>query len=101
MGKDEYFQDSNIVWLKHDQRLDDTFLNYIYEVTEWTGIEGSTIKRLYNDSILRTNIKLPSIKEQREIGKYFRCFDNIIDLNQEKCYFLEKIKSAFLQNLFI
>ncbi|MHC3838213.1 restriction endonuclease subunit S, partial [Streptococcus thermophilus] len=25
-GEDEYFQDSNIVWLKHDNRLDNKFL---------------------------------------------------------------------------
>ena len=29
-GKDEYFQDSNIVWLKHDNQLDNQFLKQFY-----------------------------------------------------------------------
>ena len=57
-GKNEYFQDSNIVWLNHDDRLDDAFLKCFYSVVKWAGIEGSTIKRLYNDNILNTVIEM-------------------------------------------
>ena len=100
-GKDEYFQDSNIVWLKHDKRLDDTFLKYIYEVVEWAGIEGSTIKRLYNDNILKTEIKLPSIKEQTVIGTYFTQLDNLITLNKSKLEKLKNIKKSMLEKMFV
>lgn len=51
-GNNEYFQDSNIVWLNHDERLSNPFLKCFYSVVKWAGIEGSTIKRLYNDNIL-------------------------------------------------
>lgn len=87
-GKDEYFQDSNIVWLKHDKRIENDFLKYIYEIVEWAGIEGSTIKRLYNDNILKTEIKLPSINEQKRIGTFFASIDNLITLHQRECKFL-------------
>ncbi|MDN6250551.1 MAG: restriction endonuclease subunit S, partial [Tetragenococcus koreensis] len=60
-GKDEYFQDSNIVWLKHDNRLENTFLKQFYSIVKWQGLEGSTIKRLYNKNILNTKINVPSI----------------------------------------
>ena len=41
-GKDEYYQDSNIVWLKHENDLDNSFLKVLYGVIEWS-CEGSTI----------------------------------------------------------
>lgn len=44
-GEDEYFQDSNIVWLKHGDEIDNSFLKILYSVVEWS-CEGSTIKRL-------------------------------------------------------
>ena len=28
-GEEAYFQDSNIVWFKHDERIDNTFLKCI------------------------------------------------------------------------
>lgn len=91
-GKNEYFQDSNIVWLNHDERLSNTFLKCFYSVVKWTGIEGSTIKRLYNDNILNTVINLPSIHEQNKIGAYFAKIDNLITLHQWKWFVYGKIR---------
>ena len=84
-GKNEYFQDSNIVWLNHDKHLDNSFLKCFYSIVKWAGIEGSTIKRLYNDNILNTAITLPSVEEQQKIGAYFENLDNLITLHQRKC----------------
>ena len=84
-GKNEYFQDSNIVWLNHDKHLDNSFLKCFYSIVKWAGIEGSTIKRLYNDNILNTAITLPSVEEQQKIGAYFENLDNLITLHQCKC----------------
>lgn len=81
-GKNEYFQDSNIVWLNHDDRLDNSFLKCFYSVVKWAGIEGSTIKRLYNDNILNTVISMPSVAEQKKIGTFFKELDNLITLHQ-------------------
>ena len=85
-GKNEYFQDSNIVWLNHDDRLDNSFLKCFYSVVKWAGIEGSTIKRLYNDNILNTVISMPSVAEQKKIGTFFKELDNLITLHQRECY---------------
>ena len=84
-GNNEYFQDSNIVWLNHDDRLDNAFLKCFYSVVKWAGIEGSTIKRLYNDNILNTVISMPSVAEQKKIGTFFKELDNIITLHQRNC----------------
>lgn len=83
-GKNEYFQDSNIVWLKHDKSIINPFLRHLYEVVEWAGIEGSTIKRLYNDNILKTEIMLPSVAEQSKIAEMLDGIDDLITLHQCK-----------------
>ena len=101
-GEDAYYQDSNIVWLKHDQQLDNLYLKQYYGIIKWSGIEGTTIKRLYNKNILETNIFLPpSVTEQQAIGAYFSNLDNLINSHQEKISQLETLKKKLLQDMFI
>ena len=100
-GKNEYFQDSNIVWLNHDKHLDNSFLKCFYSIVKWAGIEGSTIKRLYNDNILNTAITLPSVEEQQKIGAYFENLDNLITLHQRELEKLKKLKKACLEKMFV
>ena len=101
-GEDAYYQDSNIVWLKHDQQLDNSYLKQYYGIIKWSGIEGTTIKRLYNKNILETNIFLPpSVAEQQAIGAYFLNLDNLINSHQEKISQLEILKKKLLQDMFI
>lgn len=99
-GKDEYFQDSNIVWFKHDERIDNIFLKCLYSIVKWSGIEGSTIKRLYNDNFLKTEFMVPSVAEQRQIGSYFANLDNLITLHQRKCEQTKMLKKYMLQKMF-
>lgn len=100
-GKNEYFQDSNIVWLSHDDRLDNTFLKCFYSVVKWAGIEGSTIKRLYNENMLNTVISMPSVAEQKKIGTFFKELDNLITLHQRELEKLKNIKKACLEKMFV
>lgn len=100
-GEDEYFQDSNIVWLKHDDRLDNKFLKQFYSIVKWQGLEGSTIKRLYNKNILDTDISIPSTIEQNKIGMFFEQLDDTIALHQRKLDLLKKQKKGFLQKMFV
>ncbi|HIW33181.1 MAG TPA: restriction endonuclease subunit S [Candidatus Paenibacillus intestinavium] len=99
-GKDEYFQDSNIVWLNHDERLDNSFLKHFYSIVKWQGLEGSTIKRLYNKNILETRISLPLLEEQKKIGDFFTQLDNLITLHQRKLEKAKALKSAYLTEMF-
>ncbi len=99
-GKNEYYQDSNIVWLSHDDRLDNAFLKCFYSVVKWAGIEGSTIKRLYNDNILNTVICMPSVDEQRKIGTFLKELDHLITLHQRKCDETKELKKFMLQKMF-
>ena len=99
-GNNEYFQDSNIVWLNHDERLSNPFLKCFYSVVKWAGIEGSTIKRLYNDNILNTVICMPSVPEQKRIGLFFENLDHLITLHQREYEKLHNIKKSMLEKMF-
>ncbi|MCD2248873.1 restriction endonuclease subunit S [Listeria marthii] len=99
-GEEAYYQDSNIVWLKHDKQLDNLFLKQFYSIVKWSGIEGTTIKRLYNKNILETEIKVPSIDEQQKIGIFFKQLDNTIALYQRKLEKIKALKTAYLSELF-
>ncbi|HEM3717751.1 TPA: restriction endonuclease subunit S [Streptococcus suis] len=101
LGKDEYFQDSNIVWLKHDGKIDNIFLKQFYSIVKWSGVEGSTIKRLYNENILNTEIVLPTLPEQKAIGTFFSTLDQQITLHQRKLEKLKNLKKALLNELFV
>ena len=86
-GKDEYFQDSNVVWLKTDGSINKKFLKIAYQVIKWL-IEGSTVKHLYNDNILRSEIVMPvSQIEQAKIAEFFEALDHLITLHQRKLPF--------------
>ncbi len=99
-GKDEYFQDSNVVWLKTDGSINKKFLKISYQVIKWL-IEGSTVKHLYNHNILRSEIVMPvSQIEQAKIAEFFEDLDHLITLHQRKCEQTKKLKKYMLQKMF-
>ena len=88
-GKDEYFQDSNVVWLKTDGSINKKFLKISYQVIKWL-IEGSTVKHLYNNNILRSEIVMPvSQIEQAKIAEFFEALDHLITLHQHKYIYIK------------
>ena len=98
-GEKAYFQDSNIVWLEHDHRLNDAFLKPLYSKIEW-GLEGSTIKRLYNKDLLSAEVTIPDGREQKEIGQFFAKLDSLITLHQRKYDKLVVFKKSMLEKMF-
>ena len=100
-GEPAYYQDSNIVWLKHDDnKLDNKFLLYCYKQVNWI-TEGSTIERLYNNNIEQTKIPYPSLTEQQSIAKILSDLDSKIELNQQMNKTLEEIGQAIFKHWFI
>ena len=99
-GEEAYYQDSNIVWLDHDNTILDVFLKPTYEIIKWDGIEGTTIKRLYNKNILNTVTYKPTIDEQRKIGKLFIILNNTIQLHEDYLQLLYDFRSFLLQKMF-
>lgn len=77
-GKPAYFQDSNIVWLKHDESVVlNSYLRYIYSLSPWAISTGGTIARLYNDNILNAVIPVPPLAEQQRIVDILDRFDSL------------------------
>lgn len=77
-GKPAYFQDSNIVWLEHDESIVlNKYLLYSYSLKPWNISTGGTIARLYNDNILKAAIPVPTIEDQIKIIKVLDNFDKI------------------------
>ena len=70
-------------------------------IIKWSGTEGTTIKRLYNENVLRTKIMLPSVAEQEQIAAYFDNLDHLITLHQRKLEKLKNIKQAYLNEMFV
>ena len=99
-GDEAYYQDSNIVWLNHHGKINNKFLKAFYEIVSWSGVEGTTIKRLYNKNILETDISLPSLPEQTAIGSFFQDIDQLISLQQRKLEVLKEQKKTYLKLLF-
>lgn len=99
-GQDAYFQDSNIVWLNHDNEVINGFLKIFYTNVKWSGLEGSTIKRLYNKNILETKIKLPCLEEQQKIADFLSSVDDIITASEKEVAALEEQKRGAMQKIF-
>ena len=77
-GEPAYFQDSNIVWLEHDgTKVSNEYLRFAYMTNPWIVSTGGTISRLYNDGILKAEIPLPSLEEQKNIVALLSRFDAI------------------------
>ena len=75
-GEPAYFQDSNIVWLQHDESIVlNTYLKYCYALKPWAVSTGGTIARLYNDNILNAVIPIPPLAEQNRIVSILDRFD--------------------------
>ena len=99
-GEDAYYQDSNIVWLEHDDTVLDSYLKQFYTVVKWQGLEGSTIKRLYNKTILDTPFYRPSLPEQRKIADFLSAVDAVIAAQQAEVDAWEQRKKGVMQKLF-
>ena len=80
-GEPAYFQDSNIVWLEHnEEQVLNKYLFYIYQTSPWQVTTSGTIARIYNDNIKQAIIPVPPIEIQREI---VRILDNFTELTAE------------------
>ena len=61
---------------------------------------GSTVNNLNKELVGNTNVKIPNIKEQQQIGDYFANLDNLITLHQRKYNKLLNVKKSMLEKMF-
>ena len=62
--------------------------------------EGSVRLYFYYDKLIQCEMKMPSLEEQKKIGKYFDNLDHLITLHQRKCEQTKKLKKYMLQKMF-
>lgn len=99
-GENCYYQDSNIVWLAHNNNITNGFLKQLYSIVKWSSLEGATIKRLYNSNILETSFYIPQKSEQQAIASYFTSLDSQISASTSRLASLKQMKAASLQAMF-
>ncbi|MEE6691506.1 restriction endonuclease subunit S, partial [Lactiplantibacillus plantarum] len=75
-----------------------SFLKQFYLIVRWNGLEGSTIKRMYNKNILKTNICVPLVDEQNKIGNFLSKLDSLIAANEQVPKLVIKIVNNSLAN---
>ena len=78
-GEDSYFQDSNIVWISHNERLVlNKYLYYFYQIVKWNPSTGGTINRLYNYNLKNIKITLPPIEIQNKVVEILDKFQSLL-----------------------
>lgn len=78
-GEDCYFQDSNIVWLSHNEsKVLNKYLYYYYQIVNWNPSSGGTIKRMYNYNLVNMKIFLPPIEIQDKVVKVLDKFQELL-----------------------
>ena len=84
---------------KEDYSLD--FVYCIFQNVNWKDKDESTgVPSLSKVNINSTDVKVPALAEQQQIGAYFRTLDTLITLHQRKCETLQKLKKSMLQKMF-
>ena len=67
----------------------------------WQLQEGGVRLYFYYDKLCMGEVSLPSLEEQRKIGKFFDTLDTLITLHQRELKKLQSIKKALLEKMFV
>ena len=62
---------------------------------------GSTFVEVSGKQMEKMSLVLPSLEEQKQIGRFFRTIDDSITLHQRKLERLQEVKKGLLQKMFV
>ncbi|KZE71590.1 hypothetical protein AV654_05115 [Paenibacillus elgii] len=101
-----YSKDADLIWIKSSEKFNSRYLYTYFTSPEFRrylrGISHiGTIAHYTIEQVKETPIRLPSIDEQNEIGSYFTQLDYLITLHQRKLEKLQRIKKAYLNEMFV
>ena len=101
-----YFKDGNIIWFQNGTKIDGEFFLYSFFgkaiqdfINESAGI--GTVGTYTIESGKKTPISLPEMREQQQIGAFFKHLDNLITLHQRELEKLKNLKKACLEKMFV
>ena len=75
------------------------YLLYKKMQSELNAVQGTSIKGVTKEELLKKKVLVPSKAEQVQIGTYFRNLDNLITLHQRKADEYKQLKKALTQLL--
>ncbi|REC61970.1 restriction endonuclease subunit S [Chryseobacterium pennae] len=90
--------------IKSNEKSDSEFIYQflLYFENKWASFEqGSTFTSVNRSDIKTIKLNIPTIKEQKEIAKFLKAFDEKIKLEAELLNQYENQKKYLLQNLFV
>ncbi|WP_279002755.1 restriction endonuclease subunit S, partial [Ruminococcus bicirculans (ex Wegman et al. 2014)] len=83
------------------ETYDINFVFGIFQNIDWKKKDESTgVPSLSKININSTDVKSPSLTEQRKIGQYFTHLDRLITLHQRKCDKYKSIKAGLIRKFF-
>lgn len=95
-GEDAYYQDSNIVWLDHNESIvSNKYLEKILPYVKWKSSEGTTIKRVYGKDFDETEI--PVYANQEEIIDKINELEINIEKEKDKIIAIEEKKAMIIR----
>ena len=79
-GNDAYFQDSNIVWISHNECVvKNRYLYYLFQMIDWNPQTGGTVSRLYNYHLKNIKISLPPLEIQNKVTEILDKFQSLLE----------------------
>lgn len=63
-------------------------------------VEGASVSNLYYSYLEDIKLKIPDIREQEKLGKFFSKLDQQIELEEKKLELLEQQKKGYMQKIF-
>ena len=90
---------------KTSENVDDRLLWHWFKSPDFQKLimqlqEGGVRLYFYYDKLCMGEVSLPSLEEQRKIGKLFDTLDNLITLHQRKYDKLTNVKKSMLEKMF-
>ena len=91
---------------KTSEDVDDRLLWHWFKSSDFQKLimqlqEGGVRLYFYYDKLCMGEVSLPSLDEQRKIGKLFDTLDNLITLHQRELEKLQNIKKSMLEKMFV
>lgn len=81
---------------------DNRFLMYTFKSINFAPyLVGGSRFKLNADTMMKINIKVPTLNEQKKIGKYFSLIDGYINISHKKIHHLQEIKKIYLRKMFL
>lgn len=99
-GNDAYFQDSNIVWIGHDESVVyNKYLKWCYTGIKWQTEDGGIVTRLYNNNLRNSLIPVPPRPEQEKIAEALSDVDALLAAMTKLIEKKRAIKQGAMQQL--